>query len=317
MKNFSYKDISKLAKVSISTVSRFYNGGYVSKNTKQKIEEIVKEHNYYPNHGARLIRGHDNSIFVIVPEWYDNSCTQVMNGIQQGAKKYNERVIVTFTEPTYENYIETVKYVISWRPRSIVFFLPTNDREKILAYIKENVSDCATLIYNEQNSDFNCVSIDYENSFYSITKKFAEYIEDGQKIILPIDNKLDEHQQEMRKKGFEKAARELGLNYEIAILENKNVKKFKEFLNYLNKENIVNVVASTHEVFINLVSSADKNLRLTDISYVSIYDYQSKYKCKIFIDYPQIGMEITRILNDFIHTGETQSKVFKPLVSFK
>ncbi|WP_429995213.1 LacI family DNA-binding transcriptional regulator, partial [Mycoplasmopsis bovis] len=37
MKNFSYKDIARLAHVSISTVSRFYNGGYVSKQTKSRI----------------------------------------------------------------------------------------------------------------------------------------------------------------------------------------------------------------------------------------------------------------------------------------
>ncbi len=49
MKNFSYKDIARLAHVSISTVSRFYNGGYVSKQTKSRIQDIVTKYNYYPN----------------------------------------------------------------------------------------------------------------------------------------------------------------------------------------------------------------------------------------------------------------------------
>ncbi|WP_430003860.1 helix-turn-helix domain-containing protein, partial [Mycoplasmopsis bovis] len=35
--------------VSISTVSRFYNGGYVSKQTKSRIQDIVTKYNYYPN----------------------------------------------------------------------------------------------------------------------------------------------------------------------------------------------------------------------------------------------------------------------------
>nr|WP_307935560.1 LacI family DNA-binding transcriptional regulator [Mycoplasmopsis bovis] len=93
MKNFSYKDIARLAHVSISTVSRFYNGGYVSKQTKSRIQDIVTKYNYYPNHGARLIRGSDNSVFIIMPEQSPNYYQSVVLGISQQAKVFNVKTL--------------------------------------------------------------------------------------------------------------------------------------------------------------------------------------------------------------------------------
>ncbi|WAM01083.1 trp operon repressor [Mycoplasmopsis felis] len=39
-KQLSYKDISEETGVSISTISRFYNRGYVSKKQKKKYKEL-------------------------------------------------------------------------------------------------------------------------------------------------------------------------------------------------------------------------------------------------------------------------------------
>lgn len=91
MRSFSYKDISKLAKVSISTVSRYYNAGYVSKKTRAKIEKVVKENGYYPNNGARLIKGRSSSIFVIAPKVYDHSVSHIINGIETSAETHQKK----------------------------------------------------------------------------------------------------------------------------------------------------------------------------------------------------------------------------------
>lgn len=324
MKNFSYKDISQLTGFSISTISRYYNGGYVAKNTRKVIDAIVKKYNYYPNRGARLIRGYDNSIFIIAPQWHDNSFTQVVNGIQLSTKKYKDKVIITCAESDYDNYIDTIKYVTSWRPKSIVFLLPPvteKDPEiqnKIVEFINNNVVSSGLLFYGTKIEGHNSIVIDFESAFYALTKKFISYIEKGQKVIFVIDNKLSSAQREERKAGFIKACKDSGIEkFEIVILANRDSKQVSKFLNYLNSENLVNVVCSTHEVFINLISSGDKNLRLTDISYQSIYDSQSRYKCKIFIDYPKIGLHIANILNNYKTDKKIENKVFQTQIIFK
>ena len=49
MKKMTMADIAKVAGVSKTTVSRYFNGGYVKEETRQKIEKIVKEYDYEPN----------------------------------------------------------------------------------------------------------------------------------------------------------------------------------------------------------------------------------------------------------------------------
>ena len=46
MKKMTMADIAKEAGVSKTTVSRYFNDGYVKEETRQKIEKIVKEYDY-------------------------------------------------------------------------------------------------------------------------------------------------------------------------------------------------------------------------------------------------------------------------------
>lgn len=316
MKNFSYKNIAKEAGVSISTVSRYYRGGYVSKETKKVIANIIKENDYYPNHGARTIRGRDTSIFIIVPEWYENSYTQIMNGIEQGAKTRNRKVIITHSSPNPEEYIETIKYVSSWKPMAIVFFLPEDPQNTITNYIKNTNFESNILVYGKEVETLNWIKIDEENSFHHLTSRFINYIDKGEKVVFVEDVKLTEEQKRLRRIGFENACKKLNVAYEIYSLKNKNNKEVQFFLNYLRNNNLVNVVCSTHEVFINLISSGDRNLRLTDIGWVSIYDYQHKYKAKIFIDYPAVGLEIEKMLYNCDVDNTIENKIYKPKILF-
>ena len=63
------KDVAKVAGVSPTTVSRVLNNkGYVSAETREHIENLIKEYNYRPNAVARsLIRKDTEMIAVILP----------------------------------------------------------------------------------------------------------------------------------------------------------------------------------------------------------------------------------------------------------
>lgn len=60
MKKLTIRDISRLAGVSHSTVSRVLNGSPdVNRETRDKIQEIIKEYNYVPNTSARNLKLND------------------------------------------------------------------------------------------------------------------------------------------------------------------------------------------------------------------------------------------------------------------
>src|SRR5687768_381473 len=73
-RHFNLNDIAKRAGVSRSTVSRVLNDdGYVSDETRQTVQSIIKELGYSPNMGARMLRTQrTNVIGVVIPHSISN-----------------------------------------------------------------------------------------------------------------------------------------------------------------------------------------------------------------------------------------------------
>lgn len=68
MKKMTMADIAKVAGVSKTTVSRYFNGGYVKEETRQKIEKIVKEYDYEPNVlAANLKANKTHTVGIVCP----------------------------------------------------------------------------------------------------------------------------------------------------------------------------------------------------------------------------------------------------------
>ena len=61
-------DIAKAAKVSKTTVSRYLNGnyGYMSAETRLKIEQIIKHYNYVPNSVARTLKSKKSGMIGVI-----------------------------------------------------------------------------------------------------------------------------------------------------------------------------------------------------------------------------------------------------------
>lgn len=68
MKQLTMSDIAKLANVGKSTVSRYFNGGYVADETRLKIQEIIEQYDYVPNPTAQALKAkHSYQIAIISP----------------------------------------------------------------------------------------------------------------------------------------------------------------------------------------------------------------------------------------------------------
>ena len=53
-KKITMKEIAEKCGVGKSTVSRYFNGGYVREETRPKISEVIARYNYEPKHFAPL-----------------------------------------------------------------------------------------------------------------------------------------------------------------------------------------------------------------------------------------------------------------------
>lgn len=77
------KEVAELAGVSKSTVSRVLNNnGYVNEETRSKIEEVIKQYNYFPSASARnLSKRETNTIGVVIPEMDNSFFGDILRGI--------------------------------------------------------------------------------------------------------------------------------------------------------------------------------------------------------------------------------------------
>ena len=77
-------DVAKMANVSVSTVSRVFNGkDRVSEQTREKVQRVMDKLNYVPsNIATSMITGKTKMILVMVPDFQNPYFSQVMCGIE-------------------------------------------------------------------------------------------------------------------------------------------------------------------------------------------------------------------------------------------
>ena len=90
-------EVSKLAGVSLATVSRVINNsGTVRPKTEQKVLSAIAELGYRPNSSAQsLASKKSNSVGVLIPELYGPFFGAMLSSIESELHKAGKRVIVT------------------------------------------------------------------------------------------------------------------------------------------------------------------------------------------------------------------------------
>lgn len=94
------KDVARLACVDVSTVSRALNNtSYVHPDTKERIYAAAKELGYHPNVMAQALRqGKRHTIGVVVPRLHLTIFSELLQGIEQGARNLGYATLICNTE---------------------------------------------------------------------------------------------------------------------------------------------------------------------------------------------------------------------------
>lgn len=111
----SIEDVAKLVGVSTTTVSRALNNkSYVSKKTKQKIEEAVKELNYVPNKVAKSLSSkRTNIVGVIIPSIIDPIYSEEINTIEKVLKEKGVRILLCLCPRNSHQYELELKNMLN------------------------------------------------------------------------------------------------------------------------------------------------------------------------------------------------------------
>lgn len=116
-------DIAKMAGVAKSTVSRYLNGGSISKKTKAKLDAIVAETGYTPNTFAQSLKAkRTNIVGTIIPRLDSYSSNSVLEGIDQELLKRQMQLVIMNSSQSVEREIENIYALGRQKADAIILF---------------------------------------------------------------------------------------------------------------------------------------------------------------------------------------------------
>ncbi|WP_040285074.1 substrate-binding domain-containing protein [Sporosarcina koreensis] len=117
------QDIAKIANVSKSTVSRYLNGGSVSKPMQEKLARIIGETGYRPNKFAQSLRAKRTAMIgAIVPRLTSRSAMQTLSGLDAYLRERSHQLLIVNADLSAEREIESLYAMAKQKVDGIVLF---------------------------------------------------------------------------------------------------------------------------------------------------------------------------------------------------
>lgn len=93
-KKVTMADIARMSGVAKSTVSRYFNGGYVKESTRERIQKVIQENHYQVNTFARLKARESNVAGVVVPTLNSKIASRVMTSIDRYLREQGYETLI-------------------------------------------------------------------------------------------------------------------------------------------------------------------------------------------------------------------------------
>ena len=116
------KDVAKLAGLTTSTVSRVINNrGYISENTRKKVDDAMKDLSYQPNEAARSLRMKStNTIGLIVPHVSHPYFAEMISNLEARAYEKGYKIMLCNSQCIHEREEEYIRMCINHKVAGII-----------------------------------------------------------------------------------------------------------------------------------------------------------------------------------------------------
>lgn len=197
------KDVAKKAGISVSTVSRVLNDKPdVSNATKKKVLQSAEEIGFVRNLGAMNLKNKSTRTMGIVFETdFDPFFSEVLNGIEDAARKYNYTNILMNTELDEENERIAIKTLIEHRVDGLLI-LPSRPQLVTLPSLIKRNYPVVIIGRDFRSSKINEI---YTDDIKGGALAAEHLISKGRKKFLFINGNAKSSAAMMRQKGFEQA----------------------------------------------------------------------------------------------------------------
>ena len=205
------KEVARLAGVSPAAVSRYLNGGPLSKDKKERVAKAIEETGYRPNLMAKTMRtGKLRQVGIIVPRIMSESVHRMMDGIAEELLEKGYLTVLGYSDSSRDRELQYLDILQSSRVAGIILMATTLTDIK-----KSSIESCSVpLVITGQN--FRGLPCVFHDDFNAVRELTALMIRKGAKRIVYI-GVLEEDKAAglARREGCQEALRSAGMGRRV------------------------------------------------------------------------------------------------------
>lgn len=260
---YNISDIAKLSGVSKATVSRIINNkpnGF-GKETKERVEKIIKELNYRPNELARSVgRSSSKMIGLIIPNISNQLYPPLVRGVDDYISQKGYTMLLCNSDSNPEIEQKHLLSFIDKRTDGIIICSGVSNEKFLKQYSKYNTP--FVLIGRSFDKDYSDASITGDNeAASSMAVEFL--IKNGNRNIAYLDGDPKVSGSIQKLKGYKQILFENGIQYNEEIVKNGDFSiefGYKSVTNFLNsKTNFSAIFAGSDLIAIGAIKALKFN----------------------------------------------------------
>ena len=212
------KDISEKTNLSISTISKYINGGVVLPQNKLAIDQAIDELGFRVNEFARGLKTNKSKLIgILIPQWHVAFCAQIVTQLESLLRQYGYGVIVCGCGGDEAVGIQVIEFLISKNVDGIITF-PTafSDKDYIPLTASKNIP---VVFVDGMPSDlsYDCIMVD---NMSAIKNAVSYLIKKGHTRIGVINGPPDSLSAKERLTGYYNAHSDFGLTVDDVLIFN-------------------------------------------------------------------------------------------------
>lgn len=210
-------EVSKLAGVSLATVSRVINkSGKVKAKTREKVEAAMQELGYRPNPIAQsLATRRSNSVGVVIPELHGPFFGIMLSNIEDELRAAGKHVIITAGHSDEAIEKDSIEFLSSRQCDALILHAYAVSDEYV-EKLRDSGIPVVVIGRFIPGMEDSCIDIDNEYGGYIATKSLIEL---GHRQIASITGPQWKSDGRERLAGFRRALDEFGLEFNRQLIE--------------------------------------------------------------------------------------------------
>ncbi len=269
------KDVAKLCGISIATVSKYINGGNVTKENRKNIENAIKQLDYRVNTFARGLKmNRSMTIGVLVDSVTNTFYTSIISVIEDCLHPKGYSSIICETKESEEIQEQKLEFLVNKGVDGILIFTTHISAELLNTYIQkgEHIVVIDSVV-NGVDCDF--IATDNISGAYQATEQF---ILKGHKRIAIITGEEKNFSAVERLKGYKRALEDYrielddGLVYQSSYNLNGGYNSFKNMVSDANNLPSAVLIANYFMTIGAVIAINEENINIPEDLSVICFD---------------------------------------------